>query len=59
MLDLDIFGRRHGQVQVQLLWPWAVRPRRFRQLGHLLEGQQIAAVAVSQHQPVLVGGTRR
>jgi hypothetical protein len=52
VLHLQVLDRRHGQIQVQLLWYRAVWPGRFRQVIDLLESQLGDAVRGSQHQPV-------
>jgi hypothetical protein len=46
MLNIELFGRRHGEVQMQLLRPWTLRPCRLRQLGYLLEGKSVMASGI-------------
>jgi hypothetical protein len=59
MLDLQVAQGWHGGVEVQHLRPRAFRPRRFRQMGNLLERQPGSAGAVAQHEPLLPVVIRR
>jgi hypothetical protein len=59
MLDLQVAQGWHGGVEVQHLRPRAFRPRRFRQMGYLLERQPGSAGAVAQHEPLLPVVIRR
>jgi hypothetical protein len=59
MLDLQVAQGWHGGVEVQHLRPRAFRPRRFRQVGYLLERQPGSAGAVAQHEPLLPVVIRR
>ena len=56
VLEVELVGGRHRQVQVQLLGDGAFGPGRLRQGGHLLERHLDAVSGVPQHQPVLAGG---